>query len=114
MSLLSSLADAGKAAAAVQSAGKLISEAAPLIEKAKELKASHPEIYNRVMQVGEKFKTVHPVASAAASEIEKALVAKIPELTAGCDAVSKGGDPKALLGKLGDVEGLVSKLAALK
>lgn len=114
MSLLDSLANAGKAASAVQSAGKLLSEAAPLIAKAKELKSSHPEIYSRIEAVAGKFKTMHPAVSSAAMEIEKAIIAQLPAVTEGCSSVAQGGDTKPLLSKLGVLEGLVSKLGAAK
>jgi ApbE superfamily uncharacterized protein (UPF0280 family) len=114
MSLLDSLADAGKAAAAVGKAGKLLAEVAPLVEEAKQLKTSHPEIYTRLMDLAGKFKKLHPVAGAAAEKLEQTLVAKLPELTSACTAVANGGDTKSLLSKIGSVEGLVTKLAALK
>lgn len=114
MSLLDSLADAGKAAAAAGKAGKLLAEAAPLIEEAKQLKTSHPEIYTRLMDLAGKFKQLHPVAGAAAEKLEQTLVSELPALTSACEAVANGGDTKTLLSKIGSVEGLVTKLAALK
>jgi|GEM_PF-4409845 len=114
MSLMDTLANAGKAASAMQSAGKLIAAAAPLIEKAKELKASHPEIFERITKDVEKFKTMHPVVSTAATALEKQLLEKIPALTSSCESVAAGGSTTSLLSQLGSVEGLISKLGALK
>lgn|SRR5574344_810364 len=114
MSLLDSLADAGKTADAVKMVSKIVVEAAPLIEAAKQLKTSNPEIYKRIVELGDKFKKLHPVASAAASKIETSLIAKLPELTTACQSVADGGNVKTLLTKLGGVEDLVTKLSALK
>jgi len=114
MSLLDSLADAGKAAAALKTVTKIVGEAAPLIEAAKKIKADNPEIYTRITDLISKFKKLHPVASAAAEKIEKQIIAKIPQLTTGCEAVADGASPKSLLTKIGSVEDLVTKLSALK